>query len=488
MRSSIFDFGWSAPGRINLEKGERLASLHGASIVDRVYGCALVLNATALHGFFAPHIGTPPAAVTTILLAVNLFYLLLRCRHTYRVLRLHSVLSWVGVLAIWPLLTLIHASDADTRAIGLQLFYCSLFLATVVYATSAGRGAVYLAITISLAISIGGLILSAVAPSLFEPAASLAGTSIDKESRLFGFYLQPNSLAIALVLMFAASMRLLFQRHQIYATLTTVGVLVAVATTGSRTGMVCVLALSVCALFRRPESRTHRRALVIGFFLVVATAAHLMSTAYVRDAATLPNAREDLIARLETMLAFRFTSASGTFEDGSFQQRIAAQQEYVGLLVERPLLGHGVGSDSYFRQLGILPASAHSSALSNALEYGITYPMVVTTLFLLLWRRPKGVESSVQAFAVRPMSALALVLYMIASPADLRVFYIAIGICLATDRAEQLSVGSKIQRCTAPRTRPLIMKNSSGSCSHERVHYTQRPPASIRLSSNFEQR
>ena len=151
-------------------------------------------------------------------------------------------------------------------------------------------------------------------------------------------------------------------------------------------------------------------------------------------------------------------------EDVSLEARLATQANYLRLIQQRPFLGHGFGSDIYYRETGRIWLSAHSQALTSAFEYGVFYPVVLclVTASLHRWRSRIAVERALATNSVAQFVAASVVLFAYASVTHARVFYVALGMICALVQYPNLSLeyAEKIGRPGAtpghktPRTQP----------------------------------
>jgi O-antigen ligase len=406
------------------------------TMLDRLFFISLVLNATGLFRFIAPQIGVTIGYVSLALLAFNCVYLIAKADYTVPILLRGGMGRWLLVLLVWPLLTLLYAPAFDLREVGLQLYFFTLFLGTVVYCAGNGLPAMYRMLTISLVVTIVGMPLSMMAPQYFEAVAALAEAQSEVMGRPIGFYMQPNSLAISLCLIFIAW----FALRKIKSVSSEVVVILIFLglqlLTGSRMGVLVGVGIAgIVLMYNWPKRLIRGRLIYTGGLLLICLGASVAGLrtylAVVSD--TGYRQQGDLLDRMESIVTFRINPTGDLVEDTSLSARFDTQANYLELVLDRPWLGYGFGSDVYYQDTGQIWISAHSQALTYAFEYGVLNPLVVCLVVLsLYWKRGRrSVEHALDSNSVGQFVAAFLVLFAYASVTEARVFYIVLGLVFA---------------------------------------------------------
>jgi glycosyltransferase involved in cell wall biosynthesis len=359
-------------------------------MIDWLFSIVLVLNATGLFRFVAPQLGMSIGQVSLALLMLSVFYLLARVRYTWPLFLLGGTWAWLFILALWPILTLPYAPSVDTRDTGLVIYYYSLLLASTVYTLRSGLTGMRRLLSISLAITVIGLAISMLLPERFEAVAALADASIEQKGRPFGFFLEPNKLAIGLGFLFIGWFSLLRRKNSMLEVAAVAVFLCAELVTGSRTGMFIAVA-TVTLIFAhswRKEILSGKYLLKICLLIACVAGGVLGINYYLSGMGETVSRREgDLIERMEGLTSLKFSSGGGVKDDISVQRRLSAQTVYWSLVNEKPWLGHGLGADSYYKEKGPILSSSHSAALTCAMEYGVLYPLVFGLLIFLFYRK-----------------------------------------------------------------------------------------------------
>ena len=405
-------------------------------MIDKLFSILLILNATGLFSFIAPQVGVSIGQVSLALLWLNVFYLLTKTKYLLMIVRHPWMKICLFVILAWPLFTAIYAPSFEVRTIGLQLYYVTLFLCAVVYTVANGLPAMHRLVTISLFLSIFGLVMSMIAPQYFEQVSQLAEAKTRLEGRAFGFLLQPNQLATSLVLLFIAWFSLWRWKSTGSEIMATLVFMLFVLVTGSRTGMLVasmvVLLIYVSALQRGkvPLKTLVKTGVAAICFLCVV----IGTKAYISNMEYTDTRRSELFERMETLLSFKLTPTGKLMDARSLQLRVMAQEVYWSLFNEKPILGHGLGADTYYKERGVIFLSAHSDALTTAMEYGVLYPLAFSLLMLHLYKRNRRHQAEVilQTNSIVQFVLACLSIFIFSGGLwDSRTFYVVWGMFFA---------------------------------------------------------
>lgn len=398
-------------------------------MIDKLFFVVLVLNATSLFAFVAPQAGVTIGTVSLVLLVLNALYLTAKVRYLVPLLMRPVVLAWLFLLVVWPVCTVLYAPEMDVRAIALRLYTFSLFLGAVAYAFSSGLQALHRVIALSLAISLVGMGLSMLRPEYFQGVAELAEKRTEQMGRAFGFFMEPNVLAHSLIYLFVAWFALWKRKNTVWEVPVILAFLLVMLLTGSRTG-VAVAVIIVTLIF----AYSWRKRLLSGKFalrmclLVTCLALGVLGLKfYLSNSGDSANRQEfDLSERMETLLSFKLSKDGGLQDVGSLG-RLAAQADYWKYVARKPLRGYGLGSNSHLYEKGVFYKSAHSEALTRALEHGILYPLAFGLMMVHLCIRPvrRRVETLLGTNAVCQFVLVLLLLFVVNGDLfDNRTFYV----------------------------------------------------------------
>jgi hypothetical protein len=404
-------------------------------MIDKLFFVILVLNATGLFSFMAPQFGVGIGHVSLALLMLHGVYLVAKRRYLVSVFRRTDMGYWLFLLVLWPLFTVLYAPSLEIRIIALQVYYFSLLCGAVVYTMANGLPAIHRVMAVSLAVTIFGLVLSMLAPEHFQQVALLQGESdedVFMMGRAFGFFMQPNQLALGLAYLFIGWFSLWRYKTSVLGVVAIVVYMCVVLLTGSRIGMVIAVIITTFTLayFWRKESskavacrRLYAKALVLGVCVVTGIAC-------VRYYAGLTGYEKgSLLDRMSTLVSFKL-SDHGVRYDESVEQRLRAQTIYWSLIGAKLVWGHGLGSETYYYAKGPIDVTSHSSALQCTMAYGVLYPFAFSLLMVRLYRNGNRIDAG-EAFGINAILQFVLVVLLVFTVSgqllDDRAFYVVLG-------------------------------------------------------------
>jgi hypothetical protein len=403
-------------------------------MIDKLFSILLVVNVTGLFGFIAPQVGLSIGHVTFVMLVLNLLYLFARLEYSSILLLHGKVGGWMFVLMAWPLLTMLYTVSIQLREAGLLIYYFTLFLGALVYTAANGLRAMERVMLLSCAVTLFGLVASMVVPEYFWSVASLAGAHrLQNEGRAFGFFLQPNSLAVSMGILFVGWFGI-WSRKTPAREVVAIGVLfVAMLLTGSRTGiLMAVITTGLILLPSRMKGLGNSKYMVRAVLLAIGGFAGLIAVGqYLSQAGGEDNRRADLLNRIQTMASFQVSDDGSVQHDGSVKERLQAQMLYVNQIRLKPLFGHGLGSETYYKANLTLVKTAHSQVIISTMQIGLIYSVVFVVMFLQFHQKVnrKEVERLLETSVVTQFVCIVLLLFMING--DLlsnRAFYALFGV------------------------------------------------------------
>lgn len=406
------------------------------TMIDRLFFIVLVLNTTGLFRFAAPLLGVSIEAVSLALLVLNVLYLIVKTKYSIPVLLGAGMAGWFIVLTLWPSITVFYAPAFQIREIGLVFYSFLLFFGTVVFTVANGLPAMHRVLTVSLGITFIGSTLSMLMPGYFEAVASLASARTEIMGRAYGFFMEPNNLAIGVALMFTGWFSLWRPKNSPFEVMAILAFLCLMLLSGSRTGMVLATVSVVCisTYSWSKRLRSARYVLTLSLLIVCLTVGIIGANYYVSTIGEASRRPGDLVDRVQPMLQFRFNLDGGLRDDQSLRERREAQVVYWTLIKEKPIAGYGLGTESHFLETGYILKSSHSDALTDALEYGVIYPFVLSILMLQLYRKRsrRDVERVFQSNSVFQFVFISLLLYVISGDMlEVRTFYVVWGMFFA---------------------------------------------------------
>jgi O-antigen ligase len=418
-------------------------SMSGRGQIDKLFSVVLVLNATGVFRFLAPPLDilTPRFSVTIGVVTIGLFvlnisYLVVRAEYIAALFR-RGLLSVLLILVVWPILTILYSPSFALREFGLILYLFSLLSASAVYTLANGLRAFHRLLAISLIVTAVGLVLSMIVPQYFESVAELKDGRVKYSGRSFGFFMQPNKLACGLGFLFLGWFSLCSFKNTMREAVAILVFLAMMLLTGSRSGAllagILVAFITVHSWLRCHVDGGHVLK-VVALALCLVAAQVGMRYYVVNHGDSLGRTDVDLIARMSSLLKLKLSNAGSVVNDRSVQERVEAQLMYLELIAERPVLGHGFGSNVYYLANGPLFLSAHSDLVTCVMEYGLLYPVALYWLVLQLYQSPnrRAVESAFGTNSILQfVSAAVFIMTINGDLLQTRVLYVAWGMYFA---------------------------------------------------------
>jgi hypothetical protein len=415
-------------------------------MMDIFYFFVLVLNSTSLFSFVAPQLGVSIGDVSLVLFGVNVVYLFVRFKHSAAILYRGGMGKWLLIMVLWPFFTLLYSPSLDIREIGLRLYCFSLFFGSVVYSVVKGLPAMRRMFALSLVITFIGMALSVARPGYFEAVALISNGDVDQMGRPFGFFMEPNRLAHSLFFLFMAWFALWKKRDILKEVLALLMFLLAMLSTGSRTGM--LIAVLLIALIFAPSpgfALDRKRVMKLTLFAVCCFVGLIGANYYLSNIGNTGERRQfDLVDRMKTLLQFKLTTEARVVDDTSVRARLDAQKEYMRYIMEHPIAGNGFGMAANLYQTGKIYKTAHSEALTRAMEYGVLYPIAFVLLMIHFCLKAGGriAEKSFGTNSVIQFGVIVVLLFI--GNGDLfdnRTFYIVWGMLFASVHFPQNAFG-----------------------------------------------
>lgn len=287
-------------------------------------------------------------------------------------------------LVVVPLMVMTFTANLDLRVSLLNLFFFLVFWLSFLVGATYGRVFLLKVTVAALIFTIVAGLVSTFFFQLFTPFAELTDSKNFYWGRAFGFYLQPNSLAIAINLLYLL-VYALSRRVNLIIYLFPIA-LVGILAAGSRTNMLGFFIINMCVFIhslRNSEIELRKpvmRVLASSSLVVVLTAPYLFEK-------LSGDEFKYLTERL--VYAIEIVSESGAGEkvskDTSVQDRLNYQISYLNAIEKKPFLGYGFGVQEKMIENGVLLGASHNSFLEYLLQGGIFYFFWFLMFALLFW-------------------------------------------------------------------------------------------------------
>lgn len=373
------------------------------SLISYAVVLLIIMNLTYTYTYAAGILGIPFLLFGLGMLVIFAGYILINADKLQELLRIPLVLGYLILFVVIPIFSVLYAPIFIPRFVGYQVMTGGLFLATIIYIRNEGVNSFAKLILFAWMVSVFGIVVSYFAPGFFANAAALraearAGGGFGtgeltigsaRLGRAFGFYLQPNRASYALLLQTVIVTTFLFHSRPFWRYLVLGVTFGTILLTGSRGGVVvfCVV-LGVVLLnemFLGVRGRGGQRKpfmtvipSYIAFFLIA-----LCAFFGLQQIGILGQSGETAIDRIVEMI-----TGDDLLYDTSVQARLLAQQNYLSGIAESPIIGHGLVSSTYDREVrGLMTHSSHNSFLEAAYEFGVPVALGMYVWMIVLATR-----------------------------------------------------------------------------------------------------
>ena len=361
-------------------------------MLDRVIAVVLVLNLTNLFMILPGCTGIGLRAISTVMMLLCTVYVAVHWRTVVRLFDTGSVYVLLLLhLLFWPMAVALWADWSEATLVSLGLAYnaCILCLAASIYCLHHAPEHYDRILSASLVIACAGVVVS-----LFfqEELVSLRGVVEDMEepanARGTGFYFQPNTAAHNLCFLLAGVLPALSRLSHPRQLLCLFAFLGIIGLTGSRGGAIvaCLLVLVWMVLVMRQRNTV----LLLLYATAATTVLLLPSDVWLPEtAATSDGPAQRIVQSIRRVMQGERIS-----DDGSIQDRLEAQTQYLAACRARPL-GHGAGASTLHQSQGKFRHTTHAYYLATAYDYGLPGLLLYCWLLFqcckLLRREPLGV-------------------------------------------------------------------------------------------------
>lgn len=358
------------------------------SPIDLLAKVVILLNISNLYVFVSGVTRIPFSLFGISFVVILSLYCLINRRLVAQVIFTRYALPWVILFVLLPIASVVIAPLFLKQYVAYHILSLLIFSSTLVWFLKEGYHSLAKWIFVSLAIGLVGVLLSYFFPGQFERIATMQQVaavgeasqigevriSTAEQGRAFGFYMQPNRAAYAIMVHFILlAFTSLYLRPKLRLLLLVFCGFV-ILLTGSRGGFIyfASAALALCFFEIFLGQRVGRVVLSgirsvprYAFFFILALV--VCSAALFLDYSRNPEA--SVVLRI-------FESLQGLFSsdykyDASVEGRLIAQEYYIKGILGSPIWGHGLGAAEYGKFFGSLFLSSHNSYLEAAYAYGI---------------------------------------------------------------------------------------------------------------------
>lgn len=276
----------------------------------------------------------------------------------------------LSFIIIGPIIISILTLYINIQIMILQLFYILLFSLTFLYYDKYSKDLIFKVIIISLIFNIFAGLYSIIDPSFFLSYAKIISIEDMAIGRAYGFYLQPNSFAFAINLLFIAIIITSPKEKYIIYLYPIVFLIILLA--GSRSNFV---GFAIISLFIIPFLlKYYKLSIFKTLRILIPISIVFIVFSYNSIVDTLNDEKfKNLNTRINTMLLQDNKALEEDLKSGSLSERLHFQSIYYELIEQSPLVGYGIGIQQDLKKINKLDGSAHNVILEVILEGGLIY-------------------------------------------------------------------------------------------------------------------
>lgn len=360
----------------------------------------ILLNFTNLYTFFAGLTGISFRLMGMGFILIMLSYCIFNRRILEQVLKVPVISLFLIAFFLIPLISMVYTPIKELRYLGYIINSGLLFLISAIWTYKHGWYAYSRLIFFSWIVCICGVLLSYISPGVFREVAALQEELKGRDSlwvdtriaqadqmRAFGFYMQSNRAAHAIIMHLLVLCPFLFHRRPYWRLLVLLISFGCILLTGSRTGFVVVTGFSSLlfyyelryGVFVKSRLSSGISAVPKYVVLVLSSIIGLLLIGMVAKDGAEKAIAGDAVSRIVDTL---FSSDYAISEDVSVRSRILAQGAFLDGILERPIQGWGHAADEVHKFSGKLPLSSHNMYLDVAYQYGAPTAFVMYGLII----------------------------------------------------------------------------------------------------------
>lgn len=325
----------------------------------------LVLILTKTYSVIAVLIDREVSFVTSVVLVFLLMFFFNR-KSIQRIPFFPATYLIVGSV----LISLIHLS-VDFRTLILQFFYFMIFILGYTIKDFFSFKILNRILIFSFYMTFIFGIMSVFNPTFFKVYAEKVDSFNFFYGRAYGFYLQPNSFSMGLIINYV--MIIATWRNNLFNKLAVLFLVIGVGLSASRLGIIfTVFLIATFVFFKLEKYKNIRSFTLVGVVFLLGVAIYNV----------------DSISKLidTNEIESRFKSLNiidnNYMDDGSLNSRLYMQQYYIKAIKKSPFIGYGLGAQSRAFQTGTLINSAHNTYLEILYQGGIVYFVFFGYFFL----------------------------------------------------------------------------------------------------------
>ncbi len=314
-------------------------------------------------------------------------------------------LLFVLIFCVFPMLGVYLSPYVMIRFVGYYVLSALIFINVILFIKKEGFSIFNRYLFYSYLITLFGIILSYVYPSIFYTISTMQVQAMGaysvwgeiqiseaQHARAFGFYMQPNKAYTAVLFHLYILVTTFFNKNlygRLFLYISSFG---AVLLTGSRGGFLMFFIFVILILFSEVihggRNKFNQKVNFVSFlpayfFLFMILIVSSLALTIFGKSSLLGDGLNAVQKIIDT---FSMVQTQGFLSDASIFYRIQAQAEYLNFIFQNPLniiIGNGVGASDYYKYVGDLSNSSHNNFLEVVFEHGL--PLALSMYGFLIY-------------------------------------------------------------------------------------------------------
>lgn len=370
--------------------------------IGRYFGyviIAMVLSVfTNLYTFLAGVLGVPFKIIGVMFIGSMSFYCMLNFQVVSRIIKERAFGWYLALFVVLPVLSSLYSPYFEIRYVGYTVLGGLIFLSTAIWMLIEGWEKFTKLIVLCWCVCVAGIAMSYFVPGVFKSVALLqevatgGGGSLTEvrianqgQARAFGFYMQSNRAAYALILHLLILLPTLLHDKPMRRIFMIAVSFFAILLTGSRTGFLVLFGLTGLIVLSELRYGIKDKGRIKSGFTSIPKYIILGVLAIVITVAAMSLGKVDSLGQnaIERIFVSLFSGDYSMSEDMSVQARLGSQGAFIKQIMLSPLWGYGLFSMEWGIYTGRLPIAAHNMYLDVAYQFGL--PVLLGSYGLLLY-------------------------------------------------------------------------------------------------------
>ena len=397
------------------------------------------VESTHLYKYLAIAIGLQPFMFVILGMALKVIFISSKIANTwqFRVPRKRFVIMIFSLLTLvtYPIIqgALFGTLTPASGAIWIN-YWLTFFAAFILFTGEHNRLGTF--IKTFILVTLIGVIVGYLQGDWFQQMTTVIDVRMYEKGRALGFYGQPNTLGInaflCVLLVFISTKSK--QLGSVNAGWLASFLISVILLSGSR---IAIAMMFLCGfiIFKLYGGFIRGRLQGKGVMAVIFSSCVLfVAIIFINYQSSSIDASsgsgDNILARIDYLWLVLTGGIDDVFADRSIFLRSTAFSEYMSLIIQKPIIGWGLGSESLMRETAQITIHSHSSILSIFLEFGLLGTLTLAFLMIIFARKLSALKSISYMDYVILLSSICLLL-ITTSVFTFNLFFVMVGVVMS---------------------------------------------------------